>query len=294
MTQEFTRTAVVIEDDADIRGLIGTVLRQAGFAVSATASGVEGVELVRETNPNVVTLDIGLIDIDGLEVARRIRLFSDCYIVMLTAQSEEVDLLFGLESGADDYLVKPFRPRELRARIEAMLRRPRQGNAPIAAGAIVAPADPSGTGPDATAPGGIGTGAAGQAASAQPAAAPTPDEQGRRRFAHNGLTLDLDTRTVERATDTLVLTRTEFDLLASLLQSGRRVRSKAELVRELRSGEYVVNDYVSEAEERSIEVHFGNLRRKLADDARNPAWVETVRGVGYRLAPERPAAHPAG
>ncbi|RLP84035.1 DNA-binding response regulator [Mycetocola lacteus] len=266
MTTEPIRTAVVIEDDPDIRGLITTILTQAGFAVASSPSGIEGVELVRTERPSIVTLDIGLLDIDGLEVARRIRLFSDCYIVMLTAQADEVDVLFGLESGADDYLAKPFRPRELRARIEAMLRRPRGGAA--APAEAVAPA-PS-------------------AAPAEPAApivaeAPVSD----RVSSHNGLILDRDTRTVECRGLTIALTRTEFDLLASLLASGRRVRSKADLVRELRSGEYVVSDYVSESEERSIEVHFGNLRRKLGDDVRQPEWVETVRGVGYRMAPAR-------
>lgn len=256
------RKAVVIEDDADIRGLITTVLTQAGFEVEGTESGLAGVELVHRTVPDIVTLDVGLTDIDGLEVARRIRRFSDCYIVMLTAQGEEADLLFGLESGADDYMVKPFRPRELRARIEAMMRRPRTP----AADTVPAPAV-------AVAP-------------VAPVAVPVPD-RGQGDYRHNGLRLNVDTRLAELGGAALDLTRTEFDLLASLLESGRRVRSKSDLVRELRSGDYMVNDYVGESEERAIEVHFGNLRRKLGDSAREPAWIETVRGVGYRLAPER-------
>ncbi|MCS4277325.1 DNA-binding response OmpR family regulator [Mycetocola sp. BIGb0189] len=267
MTTEPIRTAVVIEDDPDIRGLITTILTQAGFAVASSPSGIEGVELVRTERPSIVTLDIGLLDIDGLEVARRIRLFSDCYIVMLTAQADEVDVLFGLESGADDYLAKPFRPRELRARIEAMLRRPRGGAAEV----------------PAAVPAAASTASPAVAAAPVVAEAPVSD----RVSSHNGLILDRDTRTVECRGLTIALTRTEFDLLASLLASGRRVRSKADLVRELRSGEYVVSDYVSESEERSIEVHFGNLRRKLGDDVRQPEWVETVRGVGYRMAPAR-------
>ncbi|MET1051387.1 MAG: response regulator transcription factor [Mycetocola sp.] len=268
MAEDIRRTAVVIEDDADIRGLVETVLRQAGFEVTSTASGTEGVELVREKKPTIVTLDIGLIDIDGLEVARRLRLFTDCYIVMLTAQSDEADLLFGLESGADDYVIKPFRPRELRARIEAMLRRPRTGaidvavaaptaEIPVAMAAVTAPAD---------------------------VITASDDEL---VYAHNGLTLNADTRTVDLHGAELDLTRTEFDLLRSLLDSKRRVRSKADLVRELRDEVYVANDFVSESEERSIEVHFANLRRKLSDDPKHPRWIETVRGVGYRLSPER-------
>lgn len=268
MAEDIRRTAVVIEDDSDIRGLVETVLRQAGFEVTSTASGTDGVELVREKKPTIVTLDIGLIDIDGLEVARRIRLFTDCYIVMLTAQSDEADLLFGLESGADDYVIKPFRPRELRARIEAMLRRPRIASAFDVDATPTAPA---------TAP----------APETQPS--PTAEAQASDElvYAHNGLVLNADTRTVELERVELVLTRTEFDLLRSLLHSKRRVRSKADLVRELRDEAYVANDFVSESEERSIEVHFANLRRKLSDDPKHPRWVETVRGVGYRLSLQR-------
>jgi DNA-binding response OmpR family regulator len=270
MAEDTRRSAVVIEDDADIRGLVEAVLRQAGFDVTSTASGIEGVALIREKQPSVVTLDIGLIDIDGLEVARRVRLFSDCYIIMLTAQSDEADLLFGLETGADDYVIKPFRPRELRARIEAMLRRPRASGKL----GIDVPLSHDAPDPIADLPV-VRTPAAAQAAS---------DEL---VYSHNGLTLNADTRTVELEAVEVDLTRTEFDLLRSILHSKRRVRSKADLVRELRDDVYIANDYVSESEERSVEVHFANLRRKLSDDPKHPRWIETVRGVGYRLSPSR-------
>ena len=125
------RVGLVIEDDQDIRELVRAVLTQAGFDVSVAASGTEGVLAARSLNPDVITLDLGLPDIDGFEVSRQIREFSDAYIVMLTARAEELDTLIGLESGADDYLTKPFRPRELRARIAAMMRRPRSGPDPV-------------------------------------------------------------------------------------------------------------------------------------------------------------------
>ncbi|PTT68289.1 response regulator transcription factor, partial [Arthrobacter sp. HMWF013] len=121
--------AVVVEDDDDIRTCLADVLVQSGFAVQSAASGQEGVELVREYNPVIVTLDVGLPDFDGIEAARRIRTFSDAYLIMVTGRVEEADALMGFEAGADDYLTKPFRPRELRARIAAMLRRPRILNA---------------------------------------------------------------------------------------------------------------------------------------------------------------------
>ena len=117
------RVAVVIEDDADIRNLLEAILGQAGFTCYTGGTGPEGIEAIRQYEPILTTLDISLPGIDGFEVARQIRSFSSTYIVMLSARDEEIDTLMGLDAGADDYLTKPFRPRELRARIEAMLRR---------------------------------------------------------------------------------------------------------------------------------------------------------------------------
>ena len=97
--------------------------------------------------------------------------------------------------------------------------------------------------------------------------------------------LDAGTRTTVLSGRDVELTRTEFDLLHALLESGRRVRSKTDLVRRLRGEDYDTGSYISESDERTIEVHVGNLRRKLGDDSRSPRWLETVRGVGYRLAP---------
>jgi DNA-binding response OmpR family regulator len=120
-----TRRALVIEDDGDIRELLVTALTQGGFAVESTGQGSAGVDMARRSLPDLVTLDLSLPDVDGIEVCREIRGFSDAYIVIITAKTEEVDRLIGLEVGADDYLTKPFSPRELRARVAAMFRRPR-------------------------------------------------------------------------------------------------------------------------------------------------------------------------
>src|SRR3546814_9582009 len=113
------RRAVVIEDDADIRGLIEHTLASQGFAVSTAADGPSGVEKVREVGPDLVTLDLGLPGFDGIEVCRRLREFTDAYIVMVSARQDEIDKLIGLETGADDYLVKSFSPRELKARVRS-------------------------------------------------------------------------------------------------------------------------------------------------------------------------------
>lgn len=117
--------AVVIEDDNDMRNLLEGVLLQAGFEVHTAACGLEGIHKVRETCPNLVTLDVGLQDIDGLEVLRRLRQFNNAYIVMLTGRTYEADVQDALQAGADDYITKPFRPREVRARIATMMHTPR-------------------------------------------------------------------------------------------------------------------------------------------------------------------------
>lgn len=244
--------AVVVEDDADVRNLVEAVLRQAGFEVHTAAEGREGVDVVRREDAQVVTLDVGLPDIDGFEVLRRIRQFSDAYVVMLTARTDEMDTLTALHTGADDFLTKPFRPRELRARVAAMMRRPRRDDI--------------------------------RSAASTGAAAPAADNI----LRHNGLALNPDMRSVMVDGDAVALTRSEFDLLHALLKGAGAVRSKTELVRVVRGEYYRADAYISESDERAVEVHIGNLRRKLQEDAVQPRWLQTVRGVGYRLAPGRP------
>ena len=122
--------ALVVDDEAPLVDLLRSYLEREGFEVATAADGERAVELVRELAPDVVVLDVMLPGIDGIEACRRIRGFSDAYILMLTARAEEVDKIVGLSTGADDYLTKPFSPSELLARVRALLRRPRQGAAP--------------------------------------------------------------------------------------------------------------------------------------------------------------------
>ncbi|MCW2541956.1 MAG: response regulator receiver [Frankiales bacterium] len=232
---EQKKTAVIIEDDADVRALISEVLKQAGFEIIEAATGLEGVDLVRARDPDVITLDLNLPDFDGIEVCRRLREITDAYIVMLTARHDEIDRLMALETGADDYLTKPFSPRELRARIAAMLRRPRARDQPA-----------------------------------------TDEEHVVRE--HGELKVDVEARIVTLAGVELELTRTEFDLLATLLSAPRRVWPRETLLRTVWGTDWMSDGHL-------VEVHMGNLRRKLGDDPRAGRYVRTVRGVGYRLGP---------
>lgn len=249
--------AVVVDDDEDIRNLLAAVLQQAGFDVYCAANGLEAVSLVRRVDPAVVILDLTLPDIDGFEVLRRIRIFSQAYVVVLTGRTEESDLLTSFHAGADDYVTKPFRPRELRVRIAAMLRRPRGGD--------------HRTNPDPS------------------LIAPGPADPG--LMHHNGLTLNPKTRSVTVTGHAVELSRREFDILHELMRRGGVVCARTELARIIRSEPGEEDAPISKTDERSVEVHLGNLRRKLHEDPQAPRWLQTVRGIGYRLAPDQSTIH---
>lgn len=130
--------ALVVDDEADIRRVIAGYLQQEGFAVSEAKSGLQALERAEADQPDVIILDLMLPELDGVEVCRRLRTFSDAYVIMLTARAEEVDTLIGLSVGADDYMTKPFSPRELVARVRTMMRRPHLvSGIPSASGARV-------------------------------------------------------------------------------------------------------------------------------------------------------------
>lgn len=229
------RRALVVEDDADIRALLVQVLSQAGFVVDTTSSGKEAVDRLRQSDADLVTLDLGLPDLDGVEVCRQLRAAgSEAYVIMLTARDEEIDRLIGLEIGADDYLSKPFSPRELRARAMAMMRRPRH----------IATRHDDGT--------------------ANPA------------LTLGDLQVDVETRVATLAGTELDLTRTEFELIATLLSNPRQVWTRETLLNNVWGTDWVRDAHL-------VEVHIANLRRKLGDDSRSGRWIRTVRGVGYRL-----------
>jgi DNA-binding response OmpR family regulator len=245
-------TVLVVDDEAVLAGVVSTYLERAGYAVTVTGNGLEAVRLARSLRPDVVVLDLGLPGLDGIAVCREIRTFSDCYVVMLTARADEVDTLVGLSVGADDYVTKPFSVRELVARVQALLRRPRAG-APLGRGMATA------TGGGAAGPGG--------------GPAPAAEEPAR---VFGDLVLDPAAREVTVVGRPVELTRTEFDVLEALSARPRLAFTRRQLVDAV-WGEAWVGD------EHLVDVHIGHVRRKLGDDPAAPRYIRTVRGVGYRM-----------
>ena len=258
--------AVVVDDDVVVRALLSAVLNDAGFRCVGAGTGMEGIVAVGEHQPILTILDVGLPGMDGFEVTRRIRSFSDTYVIMVSARNEEIDTLMGLAAGADDYLTKPLRPRELRARIEAMLRRSHRGQVP---GMLRGPAHASTT-----------------TVMGAPVQVAAPEDGDPVWLHHLGLRLHPDRRLCVVDGVPVELTRSEFNLLLALMKAGRRVITKNSLALAVRgSGP---GGYVSSIDRRAVEVHLANLRHKLHQGVSSPPRIETVRGVGYRLTGTQP------
>ncbi|GFG67735.1 putative sensory transduction protein [Mycobacterium kubicae] len=231
--------ALVVDDEAALAGVVASYLEKEKFEVSVAANGPDALKLARELDPDVVILDLALPGIDGLEVCRQLRVFSDAYVVMLTARDAETDTVIGLSVGADDYVTKPFSPRELMARIRAMLRRPRNVvmHAATTAGSSV-------------------------------------DELPPREFG--ALRINVASREVHIGQQPVLLTRTEFDVLAALSSRPGVVFSRRQLLEAIRGEPWIGSEHL-------VDVHVGHLRSKLGDDPAQPRYVITVRGVGYRM-----------
>ena len=231
-----TARVLVVEDEAPLAQLAAKYLERDHHQVRIVSDGLQAVAQSREFDPDVIVLDLGLPGLDGLEVCRQVRQFSDCFIIMVTARDDEVDKLVGLSVGADDYLTKPFSPRELAARVNVLLRRPR--SAPTHAPQV----------PD-TAPAAIQVGP---------------------------LTIDPGGREARLEGTLIPLTPTEFDLLVALATNARLVLSRRQLIDAVWGGGWV-------GDERMVDVHIRNLRRKLGDEPAAPRFIRTVRGAGYRI-----------
>ncbi|ASQ98498.1 response regulator transcription factor [Streptomyces sp. 11-1-2] len=248
-----TVRALLIEDDETIAEPLVEGLGRYGLMVGHVGTGAAGLE---GPYGDIVLLDLGLPDMDGIDVCRGIRQVSDVPIIMLTARGEEADRVLGLELGADDYLAKPFSMRELIARIRAVTRRSQRT-------ATATATDPALT---ATAPAAPTAPAAAPAATAPATAQPPPWEQ-------EPLVVDRRTRQVWVGGAPVTLTPKEFELLALLTEDPGAVYSRQQILDR-------VWDPHFHGPTKTLDVHVATLRRKLGD----PAWIQTLRGVGFRLA----------
>jgi len=224
-------TVLVVDDEPIVREVVVSYLRREGFRTLEAGDGNEARRLLEQADPGLVVLDLMLPGVDGLELCRWIRSRSDVPVIMLTARGEETDRIIGLELGADDYVTKPFSPRELAARVRAVLRR----------------ADGDG-------------------------------ERRDRRLSFGDVTIEASTREATKGPDALTLTAKEFDLLWFLASHPRRVFSREQLMDR-------VWGHAPAVDTGTVTVHVRRLRAKIESDPSRPAHLQTVWGVGYRLAP---------
>jgi DNA-binding response OmpR family regulator len=228
-------TILVVDDEPRIVQLVRDYLEHGGFTVLVASDGQAALRTARTGRPDLVVLDLGLPGLDGLDVARALRRDGEVPIIMLTARTEETDKLVGLELGADDYMTKPFSPKELVARVRAVLRR---------AEALHSPSDVIRVGTD--------------------------------------VELDVPRMEARFAKRRIELTKTEFQLVATMARQPGRVFTRAQLLD-------AVKGVAFESYERAIDAHIKNIRRKVEQNPRSPRYLLTVFGVGYRFAepPER-------
>jgi len=222
-------TVLVIEDEQELSNVLKAYLQRAGFDVLIADRGDQGIDLWQDNKPDMVLLDLNLPGMDGIDIARKIRQTDDTPIIMVTARVDEVDRLLGLELGADDYITKPFSPREVVARVKAVLRRVQK----------------------------------------------IPDHS-QDEILLADLKINADAYSVEQSGEAIDLTRTEFSLLLTMAQQPGRVFSRLQLLEASQGVAF-------EGYERSIDAHIKNLRAKLGDNSRDPRYIETIFGVGYRF-----------
>ena len=222
-------TVLVVDDDRKLVSLVRMYLEREGFRVLAAYDGAQALDLAAHYRPAFIILDLMLPRIDGISVCQRIRKTSNVPILMLTAKVEEADKLVGLHIGADDYVTKPFSPRELVARVRAILRRT------------------------------------------------SVPERAVSRLVQGSLVMDLDRHEVFLEGREVRLTLIEYKLLQAFMEFPGRAFTRGQLLAHV----YAFNE--ADVVDRAIDVHIGKLREKLGDDPAQPCYIQTIRGVGYRL-----------
>ncbi|MEZ4662363.1 MAG: response regulator transcription factor [Caldilineaceae bacterium] len=226
------KTILVVDDTKSLRTLVSSYLTQEGFRVVTATNGQEALYVAREEKPDLIILDLMMPEMGGYEFMRAYSRDKDTPIIILTAKVEEHEKVLGLELGADDYVTKPFSPRELTARVRAVLRRLSKENAANGSSSILRAAD---------------------------------------------IVMDKDAHSVMVGEQEVTLTPSEFEMLAVFMASPGRVFSRMDLLEQLQGDAY-------EGYERTIDVHIRNLRAKIEPNTRDPRYIETVYGVGYRFA----------
>jgi two-component system, OmpR family, response regulator len=266
--------AVVIEDDIEVAELLSLILRQTGFEPVIASDGPAGVHAVRRFQPTITTVDVALPGLDGLAVTRAIREFSSTYLVMVSSLAGENDILGGFAAGADDYVAKPFRPRELRSRFVAGLRRPSY-RFPVAMAAPPPPPAPP----------------------APPRPAPTGEVEFTGEWVEfRGLRLNPDQGVLTVDDGDLPLSRLEFDLLELMLYAGTQTRTRGELALSLRGETYSADSTVRDSDHQLVAAAMAALLAKIGEDPAAPQWIEADGADGYRLvaaASAAPAEPPA-
>ena len=222
---------LIVDDEPNIREVVGLYLQRESHTVVEAADGEEALELSRRHRPDLVILDLILPKLDGLEVCRRIQAECRVPLIILTAKGEEEDRILGLKAGADDYVVKPFRPRELVARVAALLRRVNEARGIPADGRVL---------------------------------------------TFDGLRIDSDAREVVIRDTPITLTAREFDLLYYLVSHPGKTFTRDQLME-------AVWDHVFAADPSTVTVHVRRLREKLEANPKQPHYLQTVWGVGYRF-----------
>ncbi len=234
-----THRILIVDDERPIRELVASYLVDEGFTVEELGDGEAAVARIdRAPAVDLIVLDVRMPKLNGVDALREIRRRSDTYVIMLTAAAEETDRLIGLSVGADDYITKPFSPREVVARVKAVLRRSRPTSA---------------TAPAASEP-----------------------------LRFDRIVIDTDEHRVEVDGTEVELTALQFELLRTLAESPGRVFARHQLIERVWGRDFF-------GEERLVDVHIGNVRKALGDDASDPAFIATVRGVGYRFVGDRAA-----
>lgn len=221
---------LVVDDELTILNVIRAYLEKSEYVVYVAETGIQALQLFENLQPDLLILDLMLPDLSGEEVCRTIRRTSNVPILMLTAKSNEDDKVNGLLIGADDYLTKPFSPRELTARVVSLLRRAQMQE---------------------------------------------PKERNTIQLGQE-LTIDLEDHEVFMKGEPVYLTPIEFKLLVTLAKHPKRVFSRMELINQIQG-------YTFEGYERTVDVHIKNLRQKIGDDPKQPKYIKTVFGVGYKF-----------